>query len=232
MGVSKRQRNRDYKKKKMNWPETRSGWIRRWKNSVKLLSDRATDLGDDREIYQTYLETILNNTRLDKSNEIFVLLEQMYLSHILVALRTFDDEDLRSHSLYNLIEEILDHPEVITRDWFITGFAKRMKCSTERDFVSTWRKGPHLSRRTLRADLSLIKRSCKKIRRVVNKYIAHNARRRQPAQLTFGEINTAMDNINEIVTRYYFLLCRARLHKLSSPSWTQVFDVPWNSQIS
>jgi hypothetical protein len=195
-----------------------------------VIRDKATDLHNDHEIYHTYLKTVLANPGLDKGNEFFLLVERMYVSHMLVSLRTFDDTDLRSHSLCNLVEEMQDHPQEITRKWFVRGYGRSLRSFGERDFSKYWGRGPCLSGRRLERDRLEVKRSCAKVRHVVNKWIAHNARRRRPTTLSHAEIDTALETVYEIMKRYYLLLRRADW--LGSPlsPWIHIFDVPWNPQ--
>ena len=231
MCTSKGGQKREKQKHKMRRPATRDGWIRRWKRSIIVIRDRATTLRTDREMYRRYVNAISNNPRLDNSNEFFLLLQRMYIAHMLVALRTFDDTDLRSYSLHNLIKEILDNSTVITREWFVRRYRKSLAWAGDRDFSEHWGKGVYLSRQRLRADLRAVRTACRKVRTVVNKWIAHNARRRRAVQLTWGEVDNALDTVYEVMARYHLLIMRAQWGGFDlRADWMEVFDVPWNTE--
>lgn len=229
MPVSKRKQRRAATKRRMRWPTTTEGWLRRWRRSLEAVRDKATDLWEDREIYKTWRETILSNPNLDKRNEFFHYIDRTYQSHILVALRTFDDTDFRSHSLYNLIEEIFDHNTILTKDWFVKRFRSEHQRVAQRQFDRDWGNGPCLGKRQIQADLRHLTVTCSKIRKTVNKYIAHTARRKSIRLPTHRDIDTALDDIYRLVSRYNALIFNAEWGEPVLLPWTQVFDSRWNS---
>src|SRR5260370_21733725 len=105
MAKSKWSNSRAKKLAVLRWPKTRRGWLARWRRNFAIIRDKATDLWADRDRFQEYRKVVLSNPNLDKTAGFFHLVDRMYLSYCLIAIRTFDDTDLRSHSLYNLIEE-------------------------------------------------------------------------------------------------------------------------------
>lgn len=106
MAKSKWAKERAKKLAKLKRPTTQRSWIARWQRNLKALRDKITDLWADRHRYREFRQVVLSNPSLDKRAGFFHLVDHMYLSHVLVAIRTFDDTDLRSNSLYNLLEEI------------------------------------------------------------------------------------------------------------------------------
>lgn len=187
------------------------------------------DLWEDWQIYKTYQRTVSQNPKLDRNNAFFAFIERIYVSHMLVALRTFDDRDLRSHSLYNLINELLTNNQHVTRDWFFRRYRRQLRHIVEPRFQSDWGSGGFLSKRKLLGDRRLLTNSCRQIRQVVNKYIAHTARRRRRVALNYEEIDQAFDDICQLVKRYNLLLFRLDWHPSSTPDWTAVFDIAWKS---
>lgn len=230
MTLSQWQIKRTKDKAKMRYPTAPKGWIRRWRRSLERIRDNATGLWDDRATYRAYVNVIRRNPNLDKRNEFFAFCDRVYASHMLVGLRTFDDTDLRSHSLYNLVEEIHDHPHIITRDWFVRGYRNPAftQCGHQ-DYTAMWGSGRHLPVRLLKRDLRNIKATCAHARGVVNKWIAHSSRRRQRPRLTHRDIDHMLDSVYEIMTRYHLLLFRASWGGSAKPRWTDIFDVPWNT---
>ena len=57
----------------------------------------------------------------------FNLVDDMYVSHVLVAIRTLDDTDTRTYSLFNLIEEIRDHVSLLDKAWFVSRYPKNQR---------------------------------------------------------------------------------------------------------
>jgi hypothetical protein len=204
--------------------------IDRWRRSLNEIRDKVTDLWNDREIYRTCLETILNNPKLDKTNEFFLFLERMYVSHMLIALRTFDDTDPRSYSLCNLIDEIHDHFEEITCDWFVQPYQKEHNPWGKSDFSNLCGPGEHPCKQQLCAHRKCVKDSCSRIRTIVNTWIAHNAREKPKISLNYEDIDETLDSVYELMQYYYLLLFQTRWDGSSDSGWTDVFDIPWKHQ--
>jgi hypothetical protein len=225
MASLKWQKARAKKISNMKWPKTRRGWLARWKKSLIAVRDKATDLWEDRETYNEYREIVLANPDLDKSAEFFHLVDRMYLSHVLTAIRTFDDTDFRSHSLFNLLEEIRNNVAQLSKAWFVGRFKRRP--IGERQFTQHWSGNAHVSAQRVADDLRMLTKLCRRVRTVVNKHLAHNARRRQKISLTYGELNEAIDGIFQLVSRYSALITGASWGTPAGFSSRHVFEIPW-----
>jgi hypothetical protein len=214
----------------MKWPTTRKGWLGRWRHSLGVIRSKAADLWADREVYKAWQEIVVANPNLDKGNEFFHFLHRAYLSHILVGLRTFDDPDLRSHSLYNLIEEICDHNKLLNRKWFVARFPSEDEWIAHQQFARDWGKGPHIPKSRLQADLKGLRRTCSKVRQVVNKHLAHTARRKSSQSLMHRDIDKVLDDIYKVVSRYNALITNAEWGEPTLTPWMHVFDTPWSGR--
>ena len=177
--MSKKSRARAKQIAKVKWPRTQAGWLARWKNRFEKIRLKATTLCAERLDYQEFGKIVMASPNLDKTAGFIHLVKRMYLSHVLVAIRTFDDEDLRSISLYNLMEEI------------------RNNCAQLRQ---------HETRRAISADLRTLKGLCKNVRQHVNKHLAHDASRKPIKSLTYQDIDAAIDGIYSLINRYNKLL--------------------------
>src|SRR5262249_40602039 len=93
-------------KKSPRMPTTRKGWLNRWKASLQIVPARLELLLLDRDLYLGWQHIIENNPDLDHQNEFFDFIHRHYWNHLLVGIRSFDDQDRRSHSLLNLMSEI------------------------------------------------------------------------------------------------------------------------------
>lgn len=184
-------------------------------------------LRDDRDVYNEYHGIVRDNPDLDKSNEFLVLIEAMYFSHILVALRRFDDRDARSHSIRNLIAELREHRERITKEWFVGQYPQESRAIAERDWVPFSGAGPCLCERVLREDLGSLTEACRNIRPIVNKHIGHTDRKRSRLQVSYREINQAVDTVCDLVVRYYRLLYAQEPSWPSPRAWAHIFKRPW-----
>ncbi len=222
------QKRHEDEKKRGNWPTTQDGWVDRWREALNVIANEADKLREDRDIYNTYRRIVLNNPRLDKRNEFLVLVEDMYISHALIGIRKFDDRDPQSHSMYNLIAEIIIHHDQITKSWFVGQYDPELRQNAEKNYDRDWGSGPQPDKEKLRDDLCSLVISCSKIREICNKYIAHIDREQPRLGVTYSEIDKAIDVIYGLSERYYLLLFAESRSSISMPAFTNIFDIPWN----
>jgi len=219
-------RRRQQQKARRRWPITRQGWINRWRKSMLRIRDRVTELWVDREVYRRYREIIESNSALPKNNLFFSTLRNMYVSHVAMALRTFGDTDLRSYSLHNLIEEIHDHANQITRARFVRRWPTQQRAIGENIFRSNW--GRHrLNKTWLKRDIKALLSHYRIVKRLADKFVAHDDRRKARKLPTYKQLDSALDNIFEMVSRYCTLLLGHAWGTPNMQKWTGVFERPW-----
>jgi hypothetical protein len=213
---------------KLPWPKLRAGWLARWKRNFAVIRDKAADLWADREIYNEFRDIVTANPKIDTRAEFFHLVGRMYLNIALIAIRRFDDPNLASNSFYNLIEEISDQVSLLDKAWFVDRF--RTASDGEYQFHNHWGGRRHVSKRIVNADLNSLVRLCKRIRKVANKYVAHESRRKLNKPLTFAEVDTAIDGIYELVNRYHALIFNSGYGTPMIIPSAYVFSIPWHEQ--
>ena len=129
-----------------------------------------------------------------------------------------------------LIAEITYHREQITKDWFLAEYGKKMRRFAEDNYTRDWGGDQYPDKNRLQNDLCRLTISCRNLREICNKYIAHIDRERPRLNLEYREINEAVDVVYELVERYYFLLFAAPWRGFSVDPWTDILDIPWNRQ--
>lgn len=226
MKRSKWEENREKQKSKLRWPRTSRGWLNRWDRSLDVIGHKVYDLRDATKMYATYIAAIFDNHQLDKRNEFLVLIQDMYLSYMLIAIRTLDDTDLRSHSLYNLIEEVRDHAEHLSKDWYVGLYTPKLRNIGRKTYECHWGKGPHPAISRIRKDLSHLRCDCAKARYIVNKCLAHTARRRHRATLNFEELDSMVNSALELWRKYCLLIHGTAWERPAHHGWERVLDNP------
>lgn len=212
---------------KMRWPSTKASWLARWRKRIRALSGIAVDMWADRDVYIEYRAVVTSNPELNKGSGFLDLVDSMYISHVLLAVRRIADNDLRTISLYNLIEEIRDNPQHISRDWYINRF--RRKSEGERQFKKLWGSKSHIDAARVNRDLQLLSNITNHIQISVNKNVAHNDRRKTTKPLTYHELNTAIDGIFDLVSRYHALILNTAVATPNVLSSHKIFTIPWAS---
>jgi hypothetical protein len=127
------------------------------------------------------------------------------------------DEDRRSISFLNLLEDVLANRPVLTierhRRMYKRAFPKHLSHiavdAAERAFASSaGQKGATvMPAGRIEDDIRALKRVSKVVRRYVNKVIAHTERdRRSIGRIKHGHIDRAIDTLAELFKRYSLLI--------------------------
>jgi hypothetical protein len=194
--------------------------------------DEMTDLLGKREIFWELQDVAKKNHKILSPGAFFHWLSTNYIVAITIGARKFVDQSSGSHSLWRMLIEILEHPGSISRRSH-TSFYR----DTPAGFGNTSfskiaaTKGQFLSEKRVRSDLQTIENASARIRRFVNKRIAHLTPKGQLRRVpNFNELDAALDTIDQILCKYNLLL---RAQGLSSAKatrqydWTEVLTIPW-----
>lgn len=207
--------------------QLRARW-RKWLIAIRL--DVVQQLLD----YETFAELgeIVNaNSAIRRPADIHHWLLRNYAVAAAVGIRRLDDRDPRSQSLWRLLDEARANPGVLTRR------AHRTLCRHSRDMADptfdsiAGRGAACVGHTAIEGDLRRLDRACARIRKFVNKRVAHVAPRGELRRIpTYGVFETALAEIEEIAKKYTVLLT-AVSHLWLKPErqydWRKVFDRPW-----
>lgn len=205
---------------------------RRWRARLPRMLDEMTDLLAKREIFWELQDIAKRNPKVLKPSAFFHWLSTNYVNAMTIGTRRFVDQSSDSHSLWRLLFEILEHPGSITRRSYISFYRNTPPGFGNASFSNiAATKGQCLSQRRVRSDLRAIENTSARIRRFVNKRVAHltaeGQLRRAP---NFNELDTALDTIDRILCKYNILL---RAEEMSSAKatrqydWTEVLKTAW-----
>jgi hypothetical protein len=211
-------------------PRLRAKW-RRWLSAMR--SD-VMHLYQRQEIFWQLQDVAQHNEKVLKPGVFFEWMCQNYVVYMAMGIRSFDDMDSRSHSLGRMLYELLEHPGAISREFYCRIYSST-PMGTEYGIASfnelVGKRASALGPRAIRADLSRLEAACERVRRFVNKRIAHRATpgaiRRLPR---FNELDAALRVIESLVLRYSLLLTgngTASLQATSQYDWRHVLYDPW-----
>lgn len=211
-------------------PNKPATWLARWKRDIAIIRDKIDELWADREAYREYREIVVANPRIDKTAPFLHVVDAMYVSHVLTAIRTFDDRNSLARSLRNLLREIRDQAPVLTRSWFVARFAKRGNSRIrigEKQFREHWSGTTHISAKRVDADMRKLCRMCLRVKTYVDKRVAHNDRVKPIKRLTHADIDLAINGIHELVSRYHALLLNKEVGPPACESSDHIFKIRW-----
>ena len=166
-----------------------------------------TDVAFTRYVWQQENELLFAHTDMPAS-DIFDVRSRNYATTQVTAVRRQIDTDKRSATLANLLTDLTEHPEAITKERYVG----RAECGTQ--WLATaeftrWADGirTHLDPDIPTRDLAALVEVTDPIKAYVNKHVAHLDRRREQTPVPdFAALHAAIDALFEAYGRYALLL--------------------------
>jgi len=230
------------KRPKRNRPKTFNrdpgkhvGCLRRWQSWLPRIVLDMRNILWKRKIFWDLQELTKENPKILNPGEFFNWMCDNYQDSVTVGARRFTDSDERSHSLWRMLYEILENPGVINRSTHIAlyrGKPRPMNSSNLTFNILVGKNKDALSQKQIRSDLQTLEVADERIRRYVNKRVAHitncGAIRRNP---TFNELDKALDTYDKILCKYNTLLTtqdiQSAFDAAMSSYWIDVLLKPW-----
>ena len=208
--------------------------IQRWKHWLPAMKIDLTDLLRKRETFWELQEVAKENPKILNPNHFFDWMCRNYVISQTVGIRSFMDRSSDAHSLWRMLYEILENPRVINR-------------VTHARIYARTRSGPELGQKTfnrvvgkqcaclsqqaIRRDLRLLEDASERVRRFVNKRIAHRTAPGEMRRLPkFEDLDAALEKLDEVFCKYNLLFTGdgiRSLHATSQFDWREVLWDPW-----
>lgn len=193
-----------------------------------------TDLYRRLHIYKDLVEIVKANPATLRPADFFNWARDNYVLTMCIGIRRLADADAKVVSLGRLLREVEMRSEVVTRQSYRA--VQRRKGVVRQDADETFddltgKRVQHLPNGVVSRDIAQIEQVEARIRRFVNKRLAHAAPlskiRRFP---TFQEIEDALEIFDQVLVRYDALLRGGGLSTLHPDllDWRRVF---WNAWI-
>jgi len=148
-----------------------------------------------------------------------------------IGVRTLVDWHVNSISLVKLMQEIRDHPEVISRRRYTAKYTGWLRPHGHSDFDRFAGHGKN------QIDAKLIERqrknliaSQRKIRTFVNKHIAHTSKNRMRNLPTYADLDVCVDLLEDLAKKFTLLIEQKGLTDVVPViqyDWKAPFRVPW-----
>ena len=135
------------------------------------------------------------------------------------------DEDKKSLSLINLLKNLLNNHELITKNWWI-GKSKWLSTETFEEEFGKISLDPVI----VCEDIQILKTATLSIKQIRHKRIAHTDKDRKLAsKINYAKITEATNQIEKLVIKYLLLLTQSGRDRLtpSSDDWQIAFTKEW-----
>jgi hypothetical protein len=156
------------------------------------------------------------------------------------------DGDSRALSLTTITRRLMKNPEACSRKEFVSGASCLWSKGTEdasRAFTILAGQGDELDPALWEKRLADTNANCENVRKIVDKFIAHNDREKPSSALKWAKVNEAIDAVGALYLHLEYLInrigseslirqipakVRERLTDLpGDPRWDRIFRIPW-----
>jgi hypothetical protein len=204
----------------------------KWNKWLDVIDDEVTILAINRHIFWEVQNIIRNNEAIQKPSSFYTFLGSSYVALAVMAVRRQLKIDNSSISFARLLQEIIDTPDVISRERFVDLYnGSVVKDLADRDFDRFSGEGKnHVDVNMVREELEKLKVLGKGCEDFADKRIAHYDSRAPRVLPTFNELDACIDHLEELLKRYR-LLFRAEAVISVLPTWQynwkEIFELPW-----
>lgn len=207
---------------------------RKWVKWLPRMSHDLTDLLGKREIFWELQEVAKENKSILQPGSFFDWICRNYVIAQTVGIRSFMDQSKDSHSLWRMLFEMLENPGVLGRAVHVRMY-RGTPSGEELGHMSfnavVGKSAKQLGQNAIRADLRRLEDASERVRRFVNKRVAH---RTSPGEIRrlpkFNEVDAALDVLDEVFCKYNLLL-RAQgistCYATRQYDWREVLWEPW-----
>lgn len=206
----------------------------KWKKWIDEIGRNLGDLLISQDIIKEVSQIVASNKRIQSSPFFFNWIQDNYVDSVVIGIGRLNDNDNRVISLHNLIKEIIENPEVITRDYFVSRYTKRLRDMgmADRDFNKfADADEKFISKRKLLPDLMFLNDKIKLIKGFRDKWVAHLDENRPLKQLaTHNDVENSLSALDEIFRKYYMLIDGGGI-RTAKPAlqfdWKEALTYPW-----
>ena len=209
--------------------------------TIDDITINVTDIVENIYFYKELAKIIENNSAINVPNHFYDFIKLNFLSHSVVSIWRQIDKNGNSLSLINLLNEILKHPETITKEWFVSHYTKNKeglieeleKSRGQGEFEQEFGLLEYIDPQIIRSDIDLLLKNTEEIKKFRNKRIAHwDKDKNLVFDIDLKAIETIVNTIEQIVIKYNMLLRQAgysdnTLLPVFQYDWKKIFKVAW-----
>jgi len=207
----------------------------KWRGWLKEIGNDIGWLLTSHDIFEEIQKIVKSNELIQSPGLLHRWMTSNYAARVSISIRRLDDHNKRCISLYRLIEDIAENPDVITRNYYISRYPEWMRNRglADSDFDKFAKKGSNLiSKFKLKKDMRRLDKDTIQIRKFVNKWIAHRDIKRKKFSIpTVEDTKKALnDIIDNLFCKYSMLLTGGGLSTRKPTiayDWKEPLRHPW-----
>jgi hypothetical protein len=206
--------------------------VERWERWLTRAYSEVVVLRDYEASWDDLVDVVEANRAIPQPNHVMDFIRELYGIAVAVGIRRQSDADRQGRvaNLRHVISDIGKHPEVITRDSFVAGYQEFMLDVGHETFDEfAGPGGAHVDAAIIAADLAKLDAATEKVKTFVDKHLAHSDDQ-AAASLTFQELRDSLEEVSELIRRYYLLVHGGSLLSTiptKQYDWLRPLLVPW-----
>ncbi len=209
--------------------------LKKWLKWLKVIEKDIQELRIKQNIFWEVQDIIKNNSDLDKPSSFYNFLGDTYVAYICIGIRRQAKVDQNSISFTRLLTEIIEDPEILSRDFYV-GLYKGSSVEEDANdhfdkyfFKNGETKKDYISTELVEADLVAFQEAVIKIEGFADRRIAHHDKREPKEIPKFKEVDECLQIMDELYTKYhlFFYAQDQSLMPVYQYNWKEIFEVPW-----
>ena len=208
---------------------------RKWEEWLETIGKELGDLLISQDFFNEVCEIVNANSKIQTPSAFFGWIRDNYVDSVIIRIGRLNDHDQRTISLHRLIREISENPDVITRDYYVSGYSNKHLVeigAADDDFDKFAEEGEqHISLNKVSKDIELLDRKTRLIKDFRDQWVAHFDHNREIKRLpTFNDVEEALTVTDEIFCKYYLLLTRGGIttrKPVLQYDWKEPLRHPW-----
>ncbi len=216
----------------------------KWKEWLDEIYDQVVDLVTNRRSFSEVWAIVNLNPKLQKPNSFYKLLDDTYAAYGISAVRRQIKPQKGSISFVGLLKEIMETPDVLSRDRFVNLYVAGMKNialtyikniandTFDKEFAAKCMD--HIDPNIVQSDLDRLKKYADKLEDFADKRVAHYDKRAPKHIPTFAELDACIDFLEKLMRKYWLLFEGSDLGddlvvEFTEDYWHEIFRQPWIS---
>jgi hypothetical protein len=192
-------------------PESLDHAVAKWIQWLEQLRRELLTMYVDRAIFDELFEGV----RTSATSPGFWLnhYQRLYVSSQVMGVRRISRGDRDTVSLTNLFGEMIERREELTAAWYRELATKRSSLNGDAlekaalSYKTVWCNGGNfMAKGIVNLDRETLGRRVNVVREWADVTVAHLSHSRGPAALTWGELNSSIETISDVIVRYCELL--------------------------
>ena len=207
--------------------------LEKWISWIKVIQGELESLIIAKDVFWSVQDLIKTNPEIQKESIFYWYMGNTYVAYALTAIRRQVKHDKQSISLAQLLAEIAQEPEKVSRKYYrslYTGHGKGHFADRHFDRFCQTPGDPHISQALVQRDLNELNSSATGCEDFTDKRIAHRDKRTPKRLPKFGEADNAIETLHQLCLKYRLMLLadsQTTLLPTYQYDWQEIFDYPW-----